>query len=230
MFAFDRHFPAGSASRPIRPTLAFSYSAVTVTPASIMSYHAPTAASRARSAMGMYDRDGAASDCEGRSVGMLSPDQQRWIVASIHPNTPAQNVAAVRLQGSILRVPGRSTAKNTFLNASTTSTSSVGSSWSNVAIAPSKSAPHPPDLRDRQEPACPEPARSVAHIACGTRCPHRPRAMSSLARAKVAVPLPAGAVEVKPSRSRAMGPSWMSTRLWSSSSKFRQWVSTKAGW
>ena len=220
MFGFERHYPVGSASRPVRPTLAPSYSAVTGTPAARASYNAPTAASRARSAMGMHDRDGAASDREGRGGGMLSPDQQRWIVPNTRPNTPTQNAAAVRLQGFMrppvpVPVPTRPTPKNMFLNlnASTTSTSSVGSSWSNAAIAPSKSVPvpaksfaaivkSPPAL----SPRVLSPVLPAVRSASG---PHRPRAMTSLANAKVTVPLPAGAVEVKrPRRPRAPSGIW----------------------
>ena len=164
MLAFNRHFPAGSASRPIRPTLVPLYSGVTVTPAARASYNAPTAASRARSAMGMHDRDGATSDHEGQGVGMLSPDQQRWVVPSTRPNTPTQNAAAVRLQGIMRPIPARPTAGNIFLDASMTSTSSVGSSWSNVAIAPSKSAPAP-------SPGSSSARLYRARIACSAQYP-----------------------------------------------------------
>ena len=218
MFGFERHFPAASASRPVRPTLAPSYSAVTVTPAARASYNAPTAASRARSAMGMHDRDGAASDREGRGVGMLSPDQQRWIVPNTRPNTPTQNAAAVRLQGFMRPpVPARPTAKNMFLNlnASTNSTSSVGSSWSNAAIAPSKSAPGSGPARSfaaivKSPPALsPRVLSPVSPVVRSVGGPHRPRAKTSLANAKVTVPLPAGAVEVKrPRRPRAPSGIW----------------------
>ena len=98
---------------------------------------------------------------------MLSPDKQRWIVPSTRPNTLNQNAAAVRLQGFMRPVPARPTAENIFLNDSMTSTSSVGGSWSNVAIAPFKSALRPPAL---------EPPSSRARLYRARACcrPHRP--------------------------------------------------------
>ena len=208
---FDRHLPGNSASRPVHPTFAASYSAVTVASISRASYNAPTAASRARSALGMHDRDGAASEREGRGFGMLSPDQQRWIVPSTRPNTPTQNTAAVRLQGFMRPAPGKPAVKNMFLNASTTSNSSVGSSWSNIAIAPSKSVPTPVRSFAAIVKSPPLPSSRVLSPISPTviSAPKRPRAISSLANAKVTVPLPTGAVEVKrPRRPRAPSGIW----------------------
>jgi hypothetical protein len=214
-FGVDRHLAGGRTPRPVRPTLVPSYSAVTVASTSLSvsrsSYNAPTAASRARSALGMLDRDGAASsDREGRSFGLLSPDQQRWIVPSTRPNTPTQNTAAVRLQGFMRPIPAaRPTAKNAFLNASTTSNSSVGSSWSNVAMAPSKSAPAPVKSFAAivKSPPAPSSPRVASPLSFGAA--KRPWMISSLANAKVTVPLPAGAVEVKrPRRPRAASGIW----------------------
>jgi len=205
----DKHLIGGSTSRSIRPSLAPSYSAVTVVSTSRASYNAPTAASRARSALDMHDRDEAAPfDRGGRDFGMLSPDQQRWVVPSTRPNTPTQNTAAVRLQGFMRPAPSRPTVKNMFLNASTTSNSSAGSSWSNAAIAPSRSAPAP--LRSFaatvKSPPLPSPRVTSPTAISAAKWPWP---ISSLATARVTVPLPAGAVEVKrPRRPRAPSGIW----------------------
>jgi len=207
----DRHWISGSTSRPIRPTLNPSYSAITVGSTSKASYNSPTAASRARSALDMHDRYGAAfSDREGLGFGVLSPVQKRWVVPTTRPNTPTQNTAAVRLQGFMrpAPTPARPIVKNMFLNASTTSNSSTGSTWSSAAIAPSKSAPAP--VRSFaaivKSPPLPSPrVTSPTAMNPGKRL----WTMSSLANAKVTFPLPAGAVEVKrPRRPRAPSGIW----------------------
>ena len=134
-----------------------------------------------------------------------------------HPDPECRGYAAA---GVLMRaVPGRPTAKNISLNASTTSTLSIGGPWSNISIAPSKSAPRPPDL---------SPPSSIArlHRACvfcrayrlrySIRSTDRPSAMSSPAHAKVTIPLPpalwgpnARDAHTHPVGSGAMALNWM---------------------
>ena len=140
MFAFDSHFPAGLASRPIRPTLATLaplYSAITITPAARASYNGPRIVTGLRPTA----NDGASAP--------LSPDQQRWFVLSTRPRIPRLYSCGVHAPR-----PRYPTTKNIFpQNSSTTYTSSLSSSWSNVAIVPSKSTPRPSDLSLRSSRA-----------------------------------------------------------------------------
>ena len=150
MFVFDSHFPAGSASCLIHPTSV--YSIVSCTHCYLV-----CRIHNGRDALRPTVKDGASS---------YYPRQAAMDRTSTRPNTPTQDAAVQQWQGFMQPVPARLTVENSFLNASITSTSSVGSSWSNVAIAPSKSAPRPSDLSPQSSRAC---LHRVPHAFC---CPY----------------------------------------------------------